>query len=76
MVQLQTNIDDMNPQLFAAVSEKLMEAGAADVWLTPIQMKKNRPGVLLSVLAKAALEQPLANIILRKPPHWACACRH
>jgi len=66
MVQLQTNIDDMNPQLFAAVSEKLMEAGASDVWLTPIQMKKNRPGVLLSVLTKAALEQPLANIILRE----------
>jgi len=66
MVQLQTNIDDMNPQLFAAVAEKLMEAGASDVWLTPIQMKKNRPGVLFSVLAKAAKEMDLANIILRE----------
>jgi uncharacterized protein (DUF111 family) len=66
MVQLQTNIDDMNPQLFGAVMEKLMEAGAADVWLTPIQMKKNRPGVMLSVLAPAARESALADIILRQ----------
>ncbi len=66
MVQLQTNIDDMNPQLYADVSEKLFDAGAADVWFTPIQMKKNRPGVMLSVLGTIANEQPLANIILRE----------
>ena len=66
MVLLETNIDDMNPQLYAAASEKLFAADARDVWLTPIQMKKNRPGVLLSVLASAALEQTLADIILRE----------
>lgn len=66
MIQLETNIDDMNPEFIAAVSEKLFRAGAADVWITPIQMKKNRPGILLSVLARSTLENVLAEIILRE----------
>jgi uncharacterized protein (TIGR00299 family) protein len=65
IVQLETNIDDMNPQLYAAVSEKLFEAGARDVWLTPVQMKKGRPGVVLSVLAVAKDEAVLAEVMLR-----------
>jgi uncharacterized protein (TIGR00299 family) protein len=65
-VQLETNIDDMNPQLYAAVSDSLFAAGALDVWLTPVQMKKGRPGVLLSVLGNTENEQPLADIILRQ----------
>lgn len=64
MVQIETNIDDMNPQLFAPVMEKLFAAGAADVWLTPIQMKKNRPGILLSVLASSTLEALLVRLLL------------
>jgi uncharacterized protein (DUF111 family) len=66
MVQLETNIDDMNPQLYPAVSEKLFAAGAKDVWFTPVQMKKNRPGIVLSVLALAADEPKLATLILRE----------
>lgn len=66
LVQLETNIDDMNPQLYPAVSDKLFAAGAKDVWLTPIQMKKGRPGVLLSVLAPAEQEPTLVEIILRE----------
>lgn len=66
MVQLETNIDDMNPQLFAAVSEKLFAAGAKDVWFTPIQMKKNRPAVLLSALASATHEDALSQVILQE----------
>ncbi len=65
-VVIETNIDDMIPELYGAVSEQLFAAGARDVWLTPIQMKKGRPGVLLSVLAPAALETVLANVILRE----------
>jgi hypothetical protein len=66
LVQLETNIDDMNPQLYAAVSEKLLAAGARDVWFTPIQMKKGRLAILLSVLATAAQEEELVQLILRE----------
>lgn len=66
MVQLETNIDDMNPELYAAVSERLFEAGARDVWMVPIQMKKNRPGVLLCALAPTDREPALSEIMLRE----------
>lgn len=66
MVQLETNIDDMNPQLFSAVSDKLFAAGAKDVWFTPIQMKKNRPAVMLSALGPAANESAMSSLILRE----------
>jgi pyridinium-3,5-bisthiocarboxylic acid mononucleotide nickel chelatase len=66
LVEIETNIDDMNPEFYAAVSQNLFATGALDVWLTPIQMKKGRPGTLLSVLAPAALEATLAEIILRE----------
>ena len=66
MVQIETNIDDMNPQFYADVSDRLFAAGALDVWLTPVQMKKGRPAVVLSVLAPASRELELAEIILRE----------
>jgi uncharacterized protein (TIGR00299 family) protein len=66
LVQMETNIDDMNPELYAAVSDQLFAAGALDVWTTPIQMKKGRPAVLLSLLAPASHEQTLADLLLRE----------
>ncbi len=66
LVQIDTNIDDMNPQIYSAVSDRLFEAGAKDVWLTPIQMKKGRPGVMLSVLTTSDVESSLARLILRE----------
>ncbi len=66
LVELATNIDDMNPQLYAAVMDKLFAAGARDVWLTPVQMKKNRPGIVLSVLADVAAEAALTALLLRE----------
>jgi uncharacterized protein (DUF111 family) len=63
---IETNIDDMTPELLAYTQERLFAAGAADVWFTPIQMKKNRPGVMLSVIAAEALEPALAAILLRE----------
>jgi uncharacterized protein (TIGR00299 family) protein len=65
-VQIETNIDDMNPQLFAAASERLFAAGARDVWLTPVQMKKGRPGVVLSVIGFARDEARLTDVLLRE----------
>ncbi len=59
---LETNLDDMNPEWFGPLSQTLLDAGALDVWLTPIQMKKGRPGTLLSVLARS---QDLARLRAR-----------
>ncbi len=66
MVLLETNIDDMNPQIYDYVMERLFAQGALDVWFTHIQMKKNRPAVMLSVLAPADIESKLAEIIMRE----------
>lgn len=66
MVVIETNIDDMNPQLFAAVQASLFSAGALDVYLTPIFMKKNRPASMLSVICRKQDEPALAGIILRQ----------
>lgn len=64
MVLIETNIDDANPEHYEYVMERLLEAGARDVWLTPVQMKKNRPGVQLSVLGEPAARAVLAGIVL------------
>lgn len=51
---IEANIDDMNPELYEHVMERLFERGALDVFLTPIQMKKSRPAVKLSAIVRAA----------------------
>ena len=66
LVQIETNIDDMNPELYGPISEQLFAAGALDVWTTAIGMKKGRPGVLLSVLAPQACETILSDLLLRE----------
>ena len=64
MVVLETNIDDMNPQFYDHVMDRLFAAGARDVFLAPIQMKKNRPGTLLRVIAEPNGRDALARILL------------
>ena len=49
---LEANLDDMNPQIYGYFLEKALAAGALDVFSTPVQMKKNRPGMLVTVLCK------------------------
>jgi uncharacterized protein (TIGR00299 family) protein len=61
---IETNIDDMNPQLFGDVMERLLAAGALDVFFTPIQMKKNRPGTLLTVLCERNDVDRMADTLL------------
>src|SRR5258706_7331690 len=61
---IETNIDDMNPQLFGDVMERLLAAGALDVFLTPVQMKKNRPGTLLTVLCGQGDEDRVTELLL------------
>ncbi len=60
---LEANLDDLNPQVFGYVMDRLLEAGALDVFGMPVQMKKNRPGTLLSVLARPDDADKLAQII-------------
>ncbi len=66
MLLIETNIDDMSAELFGYAQERLFAAGAADVWFTPIQMKKNRPGVLLSALCPIEREQDVVQTLLRE----------
>ena len=60
---IEANIDDASPQLLGYSIEKLMDAGALDASLAPIQMKKNRPGSLLRVIAKPEDQETLAQLI-------------
>jgi hypothetical protein len=60
---LETNVDDMSPQVFGHVMERAFELGALDCYFTPIQMKKNRPGVLLSVLCAAPERDRLRDLL-------------
>ncbi len=68
VVLLETNLDNATGEQLGFAMERLFEAGALDVWHTPIQMKKNRPGILLSALAPANLESRLAEAFLRDTP--------
>jgi pyridinium-3,5-bisthiocarboxylic acid mononucleotide nickel chelatase len=64
--EIETNIDDMNPQVYGYVMAKLFQAGALDVFLTPIFMKKNRPATKLSVIARDEDEAVICDLILRE----------
>ena len=64
VLRLETNLDDISPEISGAVMEKLFVAGALDVWFTPVHMKKNRPGVMLSVLCTEERLAALADIVL------------
>jgi pyridinium-3,5-bisthiocarboxylic acid mononucleotide nickel chelatase len=64
VVVLETNIDDMLPQHYELAIERIFAAGALDVWLTPIVMKKGRPAITLSALASPLDEEAVANAFL------------
>jgi len=66
VIVLNTNIDDMNPEILGFVMDKLFEAGALDVYYTPVYMKKNRPAVELTVLCSEDKEQAVVDIILKE----------
>jgi uncharacterized protein (TIGR00299 family) protein len=63
LMVVESNIDDMNPEFYDHVMESLFKAGAVDVYFTPIQMKKNRPAVKLSVLVAEAKIDEIARLI-------------
>lgn len=63
VTRLETNLDDCPPELLGDTMQRLFDAGALDVWFTPIQMKKQRPAVMLSVLCEEGNVTPLADVI-------------
>ncbi len=63
---VETHIDDMNPEILGHVLERLMEAGALDAAFSPLQMKKNRPAVKLTVIARPERRDELASLVLRE----------
>ena len=66
LVLLETNVDDNSAEINGYVMEKLFTAGALDVFFTPIQMKKNRPAALISVLSRPADTEALETILFRE----------
>lgn len=65
-VLLECNIDDMNPEFFDFISGRLFEAGASDVYLSNIMMKKGRPGIVLNIICEAGIEDDLKGIIFNE----------
>ena len=68
VVELGCNLDDASGELLGYTMERLLSAGALDVWFTPIQMKKNRPATKLSVLCQPQDAAGLADLLLRETP--------
>jgi len=66
LLMLEANLDDMNPQLCGFFVERALTAGALDVFFTPVQMKKNRPGLLLSVLCRPEQRETLMGLFFQE----------
>jgi len=66
LILLQSNIDDASPQILGFVMERAFELGANDCWFTPIQMKKNRPATMLSVLCSEEKKHQITELIYRE----------
>lgn len=64
--QVETNLDDLNPELAGHLLERLLEAGALDAWFAPIQMKKQRPGLLVGALARRPRVAAVCEVLLRE----------
>jgi len=65
VVEVETSIDDMNPEAYSPLMDRLFEAGALDVLFCPVQMKKNRPGILVSALARPDDLHAISSVLLR-----------
>jgi pyridinium-3,5-bisthiocarboxylic acid mononucleotide nickel chelatase len=63
---VETNIDDMNPQIYDYLIEKLLKMGVMDTFLVPVQMKKNRPGTLVTVLCSPEMVGKVADFLIRE----------
>jgi uncharacterized protein (DUF111 family) len=63
---IETNLDDMSPQIYGYFAERALAAGALDVFSTPVQMKKNRPGLLVTILCEPGNVSRLIDLVFRE----------
>ncbi|PYS91816.1 MAG: nickel pincer cofactor biosynthesis protein LarC [Acidobacteria bacterium] len=63
LLMLETNVDDVSPQVIGHLMERAFQRGALDCYFTPVQMKKNRPGVLVSILCRPAEREALTQLL-------------
>lgn len=63
---LEATIDDMNPQIYGYLMDRLFEAGAKDVYLTPVYMKKNRPGIVVTATVPVMIEDRIKGVLFRE----------
>ncbi len=68
LLQIETNLDDVSPEILGFVMEKAFDAGAMDCWFTPIQMKKNRPATLVSILCQKNDKDKFISLLIRETP--------
>lgn len=68
VLQVETTIDDMSPQLYEPLLERLLESGALDAWLTPVIMKRSRPGVVLTALCEPGRVADLSRLLFEESP--------
>jgi uncharacterized protein (TIGR00299 family) protein len=68
LLQLETNLDDVSPEILGFVMEKAFELGAMDCWFTSIQMKKNRPATLVSILCKPSEKEKFIDLLVSETP--------
>jgi len=75
IIQLQTNVDDLNPQAYEYVMDRLFAAGALDVTLTPVIMKRGRPGIILTVLTFHNTVDPLMQVMFQETTTLGIRCQ-
>ncbi|HKR02271.1 MAG TPA: nickel pincer cofactor biosynthesis protein LarC [Pyrinomonadaceae bacterium] len=63
LIMVETNIDDMSPQIYGYIMEKAFQGGALDCYFTPVQMKKNRPGVVISILCRPGQREEMCQLL-------------
>ncbi|MFL6256746.1 MAG: nickel pincer cofactor biosynthesis protein LarC [Pyrinomonadaceae bacterium] len=68
LLMLETNVDDVSPQVLGHLMERAFEGGALDCFLTPVQMKKNRPGVLVSILCRPTDGEAMRELLFAETP--------
>jgi uncharacterized protein (TIGR00299 family) protein len=73
---LEANLDDLNPQLIGYIVEQAFAEGALDAFITPVQMKKNRPGTVVTILAPLGSEDALRSLLFRESSTLGVRVRH